>query len=78
LNTPLNGYFNTLQYLRRLGTGLVLVHSNNAGSNGYFIMPGGRRVAKTTAEAIIGGPDVQPHDRGLFPDQAQSWRLLLW
>jgi hypothetical protein len=78
VNTPLKGYFNMLQYLRRLGTGLVLVHPNDAGSNGYFIVRGGRRGAKTTAETIIGGPDVQPYVRGLFPDQVQSWQLLLW
>jgi hypothetical protein len=70
---PPNGYFNTLQGRSPPGVRLVSVHSKN---NGYFIVPGGWR-AKTTTEAIIGGPDVQPYDQGLFPDQPQSWWLCL-
>jgi hypothetical protein len=52
-----------------------LVHSNDPAKNGYFILPGGWRVAKRIAEALISGPHMQPHDQGLFPDQPQSWRL---
>jgi hypothetical protein len=74
---PSKGYFNTLQRLQRPGARLVLVHSKDPTNNGYFILPGGWRVAKATAEVIIGSPDVQPYDQGLFPDQPQSWRLCL-
>jgi hypothetical protein len=72
---PPKGYFNTLQRLRHPGARLVLVHSRDPSNDGYFILPDGCRVAKATAEVIIGGPDVQPYDQGLFPDQPQSWRL---
>jgi hypothetical protein len=74
---PPKGYFNTLQQLRGPGARLVLAHSNDPANKGYFILPGGWRVANETAKAIIGGPDVQPYDQGLYPDQPQSWRLCL-
>lgn len=75
LDSRPKGYFGTLQRLRRPGARLVLVHSNDPAKNGYFILPGGWRVAKRIAEALISGPHMQPHDQGLFPDQPQSWRL---
>jgi hypothetical protein len=75
LDSRPKGYFVSLQRLLLPGARLVLVHSNDPAKNGYFILPGGWRVAKRIAEALISGPHMQPHDHGLFPDQPQSWRL---
>lgn len=74
---PPRNYFATLQKLRRPGARLVHVHSRDPANDGYFVLPGGWRVARETAETIISGPDVQAYDGGLFPDQPQSWRLCL-
>ena len=55
--------------LMREGRSLMRMHTT-AGRK-WFVVPGGQ-ITDRVAERILGRPDVQPHDRGLF--QAASKR----
>jgi MOSC domain-containing protein YiiM len=62
-----------LLLMHKLGTYLMQMHTNTGPE--FFVIPGGR-VRSDDAAKIIARPDVVPHDNGLFPGIAQSWKLL--
>ena len=61
--------------LMREGRSLMRMHTT-AGRK-RFVVPGGQ-ITNRVAERILGRPDVQPHDRGLFPGCEQTFRLGNW
>ena len=67
--------WDALKLLRQPDHLLQLMHTK--GGQEFFVMPGGP-VTKETAQKILGRPDVQPFESGLFPDCPQSWKLGPW
>jgi hypothetical protein len=69
-NKPLSETF-ALDLMRE-GKLLIKMHTTNGMR--WFIVRGGP-VTDSVAERILARPDVQPHDNGLFPGCAQTFRL---
>jgi hypothetical protein len=66
-----------LEELRQPGYELVHLHlPAPEGGHGFYVVPGGGRVAEKDAAAILQRADIQPHSAGLFPETVQSWRMV--